>query len=60
MLVRAGELVEQRRLAAVLIARQRKGEHGAVRQRILVRLIVVFAALSESRMRQGACSRRNP
>ena len=52
MLVGAGELVEERRLAAVLVACQREGEHGAFRQGILVLLLVVAAAFAEARVLQ--------
>ena len=48
--VRTGQLIEQCGLAAVLVARQCKGEHGALRHRILVRLDVVFALLAETRV----------
>ena len=50
MLVRAGDLVEQRRFAAVLVADQRKGEGRAVRQRIAAAFRVIFAALAEARV----------
>ena len=35
MLVGAGQLVEQRGFAAVLVARQCKGQRGILRQRVL-------------------------
>ncbi len=50
--VGAGQLVEQRCLAAVLVARQGKCEHCPLRERILVRLDVVFALLAEAGMRR--------
>ena len=39
VLVGAGELVEEGRLAAVLVARQRKGKGRAVGQRVLALLV---------------------
>ena len=48
MLVRTGELVEERGLAAVLIARQGKGEQRVIGQRLTIRLGVIDAALSQA------------
>ena len=50
MLVRAGQLVEQRGLAAVLIAHEREGQRRPLRKRIAVSLCVVPAALAEARV----------
>ena len=50
VLVGAGELVEEGRLAAVLVARQRKGKGGAVGQRVLALFGVVASALAEARV----------
>ena len=48
MLVGAGKLVEQGGLAAVLVARQRKGEHRAVRQGMFALFGVVASALAKA------------
>ena len=48
MLVGAGELVKQGGLAAVLVARQRKGEGLTLGQGILPLFDVVFAALAKA------------
>ena len=48
MLLGAGELVEQGGLAAVLVAHQRVGQDGAIRQRMLPRLAVVLAAFTQT------------
>ncbi len=50
MLVRSGELVEQRRLAAVLIARQRESEHGSLRKLLTGGLHVIPSIFAETRM----------
>ena len=50
VLVGAGELVEEGRLAAVLVARQRKGKGRAVGQRVLALFGVVAAAFAEARV----------
>ena len=50
MLVGAGELVEKRGLAAVLIACKRKGERRALRKRMLVGFDMIASALAESRV----------
>ena len=50
MLVRSGELVEKSSLAAVLIPCQRKGHSLSVLQRIFIRLHVIPAAFSQTRM----------
>ena len=50
MLVGAGELVEQGRLAAVLVARQRKGQGLALRQGMLALFGVVASAFAQARM----------
>ena len=50
VLSRSGELVEQCGLAAVLIAHQRVGQDGVLRQRMLVLLAVVLAALTKTGM----------
>ena len=50
MLVGAGELVEQGRLAAVLVARQRKGQGLALRQGMLALFGVVASAFAQTRM----------
>ena len=50
MLVGAGELVEQGSLAAVLVARQRKGQGLILRQGMLPLLGVVLAALAKTRV----------
>ena len=50
VLVRAGELVEQGGLAAVLVARQRKGQGLILRQGMLALLGVVLAALAKTRV----------
>ena len=43
VLVRAGQLVEKRGLAAVLVASERERERDAIRQRGLMELVMVFA-----------------
>ena len=50
VLVGAGELVEQGSLAAVLVARQRKGQGLILRQGMLPLLGVVLAALAKTRV----------
>ena len=50
MLVRARQLVKERRLAAVLVARERKRQQLAVGQRVLALPHVVAAALAEAWM----------
>ena len=50
VLVGAGELVEQGGLAAVLVARQRKGQGLILRQGMLALLGVVLAALAKTRV----------
>ena len=50
VLVGAGELVEEGRLAAVLVARQRKGKGRAVGQRVLALFGVVASAFAEARV----------
>ena len=50
MLVGAGELVEQGRLAAVLVARQRKGQGLALWQGMLALFGVVASAFAQARM----------
>ena len=50
MLIGAGELVEQGGLAAVLVARQCKGQGRALRHRVFPFLGVVAPALAETRM----------
>ena len=50
MLVRARQPVEQRSLAAVLVAHERKAQHGIVRQGIAVALCMESAVLTESGM----------
>lgn len=57
VLVRAGQLVEQRGLAAVLVAHEREGERRALRQRVLARPVVELAALAQARMRDGLARR---
>ena len=54
VLVCAGQLVEQRGLAAILVAHQRKGERFVVRQRVAAALGVVFASLAETGVLCGA------
>ena len=56
MLAGAGELVEERGLAAVLVAGEREGEHRAGGKRMLIRLDVVLAALAQTGVR-GAAAR---
>ena len=46
VLIGAGQLVEQCRLAAVLIACQRKCKNRSLRQRVLARLHMIAAALA--------------
>ena len=48
VLLGAGELVEQGGLAAVLVAHQRVGQDGAIRQGMLPRLAVVLAAFAQT------------
>ena len=48
VLIGAGELVEERRLAAVLVAYEREGEHRVVRERIAAALRVELALLAEA------------
>ena len=52
--VGAGQLVKERRLAAVLVAHQRKGEQRPLRQRVAASLGMEFAALAETRVRGPA------
>ena len=53
MLVGAGELVEERGLAAVLVAYQREGERGPLRKGIARALGVKLALLAETGVRGG-------
>ena len=53
MLVGAGQLIEQRSLAAVLIAGEGKGQRGAFGQGIFGLLFVETAALAQTGMRHG-------
>ena len=48
VLVGTGQLVEERRLAAVLVARQGEGEHLGVGQGVFVLLVVVGCSLAQS------------
>ena len=48
VLLGAGELVEQGGLTAVLVAHQRVGQDGAIRQGMLPRLAVVLAAFTQT------------
>ena len=50
MLIGPGELVEERRLAAVLVSRQRECQLRALRQRMLRGGVVVAAALAQAGM----------
>ena len=50
MLVGTGQLVEERRLAAVLVAREGERERGPRRERALLLLVVELARLAEARM----------
>ena len=50
MLVGTGELVEQGRLTAILIACQRKGERRPLRQWLAIRLDMVNTALAKPRV----------
>ena len=50
MLAGSGELVEQRRLSAVLVARQGEGQHRALRQGMLRLLQMKFSSLAKARM----------
>ena len=50
MLVRAGELVEKRGLAAVLVAGQGKGQRSSLWQGVFVVLVVVFSSLTQARV----------
>ena len=50
VLVRPGQLIEQCRLAAVLVPGQRKGQGSVSRKRMLPSLHMVLASLSESRV----------
>ena len=51
MLVGAGELIEERGLAAVLLSGKGEGQDGVLGQRIFILLGVEFAFLAESWMR---------
>lgn len=50
MLVRARQLVKKRRLAAVLVARERERQQLVIRQRVLALAHMVAAALAETWM----------
>ena len=50
MLVGAGQLVEQRGLAAVLVAHQREGQLRALRQRVAAAPGVVLAVLAQAQV----------
>ena len=50
VLVRSGELIEQGRFAAVLIACQRESDRRTLRQRATVRLDMINTALAKPRM----------
>ena len=50
VLVRARQLVKKRRLAAVLVARERERQQLVIRQRVLTLAHMVAAALAEARM----------
>ena len=50
MLVRAGQLVEECGLSAVLVSDQGKGQHVAVRQRLCLPFYMVYSGLAQSRM----------
>ena len=50
MLVGARQLVEQRCFPAILVARQRKGQRGILRQRVAVSLGVIASPLAQSGM----------
>ena len=54
MLIGAGQAVEHRRFAAVLVSGKRKGERRSLRQWVLPRLDVVFAALAKTGVRRSA------
>ena len=58
MLIGAGQLVEQRSLAAVLVACQRKGQRGLLRQRMLIFLDMKPAALTQTGMLTVKAARR--
>ena len=50
MLIGAGQLIEQRRLAAVLVSHECKGENRSLRKRCPVSLAMIFSVLAESRV----------
>ena len=54
VLIGAGKLIEERRLAAVLVAHEGESEGLALRKRRLMRRIVVHSRLSDTRV-MGAC-----
>ena len=51
MLIGTCQLIEKSSLTAVLLPGQRKLEHRALRNRILMRRIMVLASLAQARMR---------
>ncbi len=58
MLIGSGQLIKECRLAAVLVACQRKGQHPVIRKRMLIRLHMILSAFSKSGMiRIMACVR---
>ena len=48
-----GKLIKQRRLSAILVSRQGKGEYFPIWKGILIRLVVVFSSFTKSRVRNG-------
>lgn len=50
MLLRSGQLIKQRRLSAILVSNQRKGESLAIRQRIFFLAVMEFSPLPIARM----------
>ena len=57
VLVRPGQLVEQRGLAAVLVAHERERERRALGQGVLLGAVMELAALAEAGMRDGLAER---
>ena len=53
VLIGAGQLVEQRGFAAVLVSGKRKGQRRSLGNRMFIGFYVIFAAFTETRMRGG-------